>query len=170
MWAFHDGNRKVSVTGKCTQALQLPRRNLRVVRRGDSEDLSREQLESIIESNLSRHWPERSAAIVIDPELEAWVWSESPTLVRALGSQGDFSTLRDWLKQAGFGFNGPVKPARPKEALEKILRQNRKRRSSDLYGKLSSIVTLAACTDPAFEKLRRTLQSWFPALCTNTNE
>jgi hypothetical protein len=126
------------------------------------ERSSREQLESTIERNLSAHWPDRSAAIIIDPELEAWVWTESQTLLRALDWQGDYSTLRDWLQKEGFSFNGPVKPARPKEALELVLRSNRLKRSGDLYKTLARAVTLTACTDPAFEKLRRTLQRWFP--------
>lgn len=125
------------------------------------EHLTREQLEAIIKGNLSRHWPDRSAAIVIDPELEAWVWTESNALVQAIGWSGTFSALRDWLQQTGFDFNGPVKPTKPKEALERVLRHNQKKRSSALYGKLSSTVTLTSCTDPAFEKLCKVLRSWF---------
>ena len=141
-------HRDPGVLREAHNALQAQYRNYRYSlavcdREGCGELASREELESNIETNLSRHWLDRSAAIVIDPELEAWVWTESPALAKAVGWPGDFSSLRAWLLQAGFDFKNPVKPANPKEALEKVLRHNRKRRSSDLYGQLSSTVTLS---------------------------
>lgn len=49
------------------------------------EALSREKLETIIEGNLSIDWDDRAAAIVIDPELENWLWTDSPHVAEAVG-------------------------------------------------------------------------------------
>jgi hypothetical protein len=57
-----------------------------------------------------------------------------------------------------------VKPARPKEAMEAILRHVRKARSSAIYREIAGKVALAGCTDPSFGKFRETLGRWFPAI------
>ncbi len=40
--------------------------------------------------------------IVIDPEIEAWVWSSSPRVPEILGWKGGYKTLRGWLEDEGF--------------------------------------------------------------------
>ena len=128
------------------------------------EGKPREHVESIIAQNLTAHWRDRSAAIVIEPELESWVWTDSPHLTKAIGWPGNPSSLRVWLKQEGFRFDHPIKPLDPKGALERVLRYMQKKKSSALYQQLSRTnVSTADCTDPAFAKLRDTLQKWFPA-------
>ncbi|MBN1910293.1 MAG: hypothetical protein JW818_11180 [Pirellulales bacterium] len=43
------------------------------------ESTSRNEIESELETNLARNgWSDRAAVIVISPELENWVWSDSP--------------------------------------------------------------------------------------------
>ncbi|MFN3325002.1 MAG: hypothetical protein ACK5AZ_16015 [Bryobacteraceae bacterium] len=47
---------------------------------------SREELEGIVQSRLdSNGWHGRASVVAIDPELEAWVWSNSPEVDAALG-------------------------------------------------------------------------------------
>lgn len=101
-------------------------------------------------------------AIVIDPELEAWVWSDSPEVDRIIGWSARQSSVRAWLREQGFAFKQNGKPDRPKEALEKALRIVKKQRSSALYGQIAEKVSLSRCTDRSFVKLRQTLQEWFP--------
>lgn len=47
-------------------------------------------------------------------------------------------------------------------AVERTLYVLKKRRASALYFDLASQMTFERCLDPAFLKLKTTLQSWFP--------
>lgn len=132
-------------------------------REGCGQDRSRETLEAMIEKRLSESgWGERAAAVVIDPELEMWVWSDSPQVDAVLGWQRKSPDLRSWLKAKNFLQKGQAKPERPKEAMELALRTARKSRSSSLYDQLARQVSMGRCIDPAFIKLKTTLQTWFP--------
>jgi len=124
--------------------------------------LPRERLEAMIEKRLENHWSNRAAAIVIDPELENWMWADSPHVAEALGWQGGMSALWAWLRNEGLLAEGQAKPANPQAALHKALRLKNKRKSSSLFKDLASKVSLHTCIDPAFLKLRSILQGWFP--------
>ena len=123
---------------------------------------SRQELERSLEEDLAVSWDERAAAIVLDPELEIWLWSDSPEVDAVLGWQDRNPDLRSWLVQEGFADEPTDKPERPKEATEQALRIARKPRSSALYRRLAQKVSFRRCTDPAFEKLKRVLREWFP--------
>jgi len=130
---------------------------------GQDED-SAEQIESELQGVLAgAGWGNRASVIVPDPELEIWVWSESPHVETELGWSGRRPSLREWLCERGFLEAGQVKPARPKEALEAALREVGKSRSSALFGALAERVSLRKCEDRAFLKLRRILGDWFSA-------
>jgi len=125
----------------------------------------REELEEEVFSGLLRSgWVDRASVIVIDPELENWVFSDSPEVDVAMGWAGRDPSLRSWLKAQGFIMSGQAKPSRPKEAMEAALRHVRMPRSSSIYGQLAERVGLTRCTDRAFIKLINTLQPWFPAM------
>lgn len=133
-------------------------------REGCGFDDSREQIETRVEQKLGQNgWHDRCATIAIEPELEAWVWSDSPHVANALGWSAGQSQLKDWLVQKGHLQPGQTKPARPKEALEAVLRSAQKRRSSAIYEELAQNVGFEQCSDTAFLKLRATLVGWFPA-------
>ena len=126
------------------------------------DQLSRRELEQQVETQLdSGGWGDRAAAIVIDPELEAWVWSDSPEVSSVLGWGVRTPDLRTWLHEQGFPCDGMQKPVRPKEAVERVLREVRKPRSSAIYEELATKVSVRRCTDPAFGKLKETLKAWF---------
>lgn len=127
------------------------------------EHKSRTALEDNIESQLANSgWHDRAAAIVIDPELENWVWSDSPHVDSVLGWEGKNPNLRSWLTTQGFLNNSQRKPIPPKKAMEEALRKVQKARSSALFLQLAQRVGIDRCTDPAFVKLRTRLMSWFP--------
>lgn len=127
------------------------------------EEKSREALEEDLERRLSAAgWENRAAAVVMDPELEVWIWSDSPHVDEVLGWKYRRPTLRSWLVEAGFLTEGELKPERPKEAVEKALRLARKPRSSARYRQLAERVSFHRCEDPAFQKLKEVLQGWFP--------
>jgi hypothetical protein len=125
------------------------------------------KIEEEIRGNLiSSGWAvEACAVIVIDPELEAWIWQDSPHLETAFrfnpAKQG--ASLKDWLKEKELWPEGTAKPPDPKGAVEKTLRFTRIPRSSALYKQITSRVSIRNCEDPAFLKLKETLQNWFPA-------
>lgn len=117
-----------------------------------------------VQKRLSRSgWGDRCAVIVIDPELEAWVWSDSPQVEEVLGWRGRSPALRVWLEEKGYKSPDEPKPSRPKEALEEALRVVGKPRSSAIYRQLGEQVGLARCTDPAFVMLKGVLRTWFPS-------
>jgi hypothetical protein len=127
------------------------------------EHLSRDELEADMERRLAQNgWEGRSAAVVIDPEAEAWFWSDSPHVAEVLGWSSGHASLRDWLMGMGYLQPGAAKPSQPDEALDKALRIAKKARSSSLFRHLAERVSLERCTDPAFLKLKSVLRAWFP--------
>ncbi len=124
---------------------------------------SREELEmSICERLYQAGWAERAAVVAIEPELEAWVWSDSPEVDEALGWRKAGRNLRAELRAKGFLETGNPKPCRPKEAAEWALREVRRPRSSAIYRNLAGAVSLDRCTDPSFAKFKAILREWFP--------
>lgn len=128
------------------------------------ESSTREELEREVEDSLCRTgWEDRSAAIAIDPELEAWVWSDSPEVDAVLGwESGPFDSVRHWLANEGLSTAIDAKPHDPKDAFEAVLRIVRRPRSSAIYQQLAERVSVNRCTDEAFAKLRTQLRLWFP--------
>ena len=113
-------------------------------REGSGKDeLSRDALEREIGDRLSRSgWGDRGEAIVIDPELEIWVWSDSPEVDNTLGWRGRRPALRAWLVEEGLLAEGQSKPDRPKEALAEALFVVRKPPTSALFLELAKTVSL----------------------------
>lgn len=122
------------------------------------------EIAEAIQSNLDKNgWIERSKVIVLDPELEIWVWSDSPEVASCIGWNNDkHGKLADWLRDKQYVQNNDVKPGRPKEALEEALRIIGMPRSSSIYEKLAKNVGFNRCKDNAFQEFKKTLQSWFP--------
>lgn len=144
-----------SFTGQYDHALVL------LDREGSGQaERGRVDLEAEMETRLTESgWEGRAAAVVIDPELEVWVWSDSPHVGPGLGLEKDSNA---WLQDAGFLQPGQIKPVRPKEAVERALRMARRPRSSAIYLNLARRVSTSRCSDPAFLKLKSTLGAWFP--------
>jgi hypothetical protein len=127
------------------------------------ESEAREILERRVEEKLARSgWGDRAAAVVVDPELEAWVWSPSPRVAACLGWPAGLASLVNWLTFRGLWPEGSNKPPQPKQAVEAVLYHVKKPRSSALYARMARTVSLQRCADPAFLKLKDTLQKWFP--------
>ena len=132
-------------------------------REGDS----RQELECEIEQRLSSAgWDNRAAVVVLDPELEVWVWSDSPEVDAVLGWACKTPRLAEWLKNEGYSTSGQTKPNRPKEAMERALRLARKGRSSAIFFELAQRVSVNRCIDPAFLKFKNVLRQWFPKAST----
>ena len=99
--------------------------------------------------------------IVIQPELESWVWNPSPHVDAALGWQGCQPPLREALQAQGLWPPGAPKPPDPKAAVEWAAREARVPRSSSIYRQIAERASTRHCEDRAFGRLRATLQEWF---------
>lgn len=111
-----------------------------------------------ISERVAVTWKE-FAVIVIEPELEAWIMSESPHLVGILHCPKDY---RQILQDAGFWQDNTAKPPQPKEALDHLRRKHRVRVFNADFGKLAQAMSVRQCQDPAFNQLRDHLRAWFP--------
>ena len=120
-----------------------------------------------ISGDICGHMPgcgwatERFAVVVIDPELENWIWQDSPHVAAAV-RHSETASLRDYLRGEGLWPEGASKPVRPKETLEAVLRRARRPRSSAVYREITQKVTTRGCQDAAFRRLVEALQQWFP--------
>jgi hypothetical protein len=130
---------------------------------GATDAQSAADLERELDARLQLQWGPHAKAVVIAPEVDAWVWGADNTLRECLHwpLQG---SIRDWLRGRGFAFDAHGKPTRPKEAMEALVPVHRLPRSSALYEKITGKISLHRCVDPAFLRLRATLAGWFPAV------
>ena len=128
---------------------------------GSDED-SASALVNDLDERLGQVWGDRAKAIVIEPELDAWVWGSDNVMAEVLG-WSENRPIREWLVEQGHRFHPNRKPLRPKEALEMLMSELSQPRSSALYAKVTAKISLPRCNDPAFIRLKETLQSWFPA-------
>lgn len=120
------------------------------------------ELENRVRDLLSiSGWEDRSRVIVLEPELESWVWSDSSVLDECCGWTGQSRPLREWIADQ-FQFQDNGKPVRPKEAFHTVLRMTGKIPSSSLFRELALKVGLKRCQDRAFLQLKATLSDWFP--------
>lgn len=121
------------------------------------ESTTTDELRNELQRKLNHTgWKDRSGVIVLDPELEAWVWSDSIHVSRVLGIQ--YKELKEILGKCP---PGKLKPDNPKELFESILRKSRIPRSSSLYAHLARNVGFQHCTDGAFHQLKSLLHEWF---------
>lgn len=131
-------------------------------RDGCGSQESAESLERQLDTRLrGSGWNDRACTVVIDPELEAWVWSDSPHVDRALGWVDPLHPLKDHLIAERLWDHASPKPTDPKAAMEIALRIARKPRSSAIFSALASTVSFNRCRDRAFRKLRSILVGWF---------
>ena len=128
------------------------------------EKLDPARIEELVARDLSRcGWHERAAAVVLDPELEVWIWVNSPEVDRCLCWSGRHPGLREWLCANDLWPKNAPKPGDPKEALMRALAFLRRPRSPSVYAALAASVHFGRCTDRAFIRFREILQRWFPA-------
>jgi hypothetical protein len=126
---------------------------------GKDTEMSASEIETDIASRLIQNgWsPEQIAVIVLDPELEIWVWSKSPHVKQILNVTDE--QLARVFTQYPRDERG--KPSRPKEAMREALRLGNKPPSASLFKQLAEKVSLNA-SERAFDRLKTTLQAWFP--------
>ena len=156
--------RDPGVLGKCQDYLRpfLPLYGRALVmfdRVGCGSVHSAEDIRWTVKNRLDNAgWYERNHVVVLDPELEIWVWSDSPHVARALKlSPADLQQVL-----AHFPRDVHAKPVDPKGAMESALKMAKLPRSSAIYAALASSVSLNRCRDENFSSLKSILTLWFP--------
>jgi hypothetical protein len=99
--------------------------------------------------------------IVIEPELENWIWQRNDHVAQGLGFEDNAAMSEDGDFRAAWP-KGQEKPREPKELLEKLLRKKHIPRSSFIYKRITSSVSVQGCKDKSFLELRDVLKTWFP--------
>ena len=122
-------------------------------------------LETSLETEfVTRGWEQDQIAfIVLNPELEAWLFGASFHHLERLVNWPQPDSLRDWLIDRGHLTPDLNKPSDPKIAFTTVLRRQRIPPSANLFAELARRVSTRGCQDRAFQKFRATLQRWFPA-------
>lgn len=129
---------------------------------GLEEKRSAEQIEKNVEALLCINgWQGRCAAIVLEPELEIWLWDRHLNVRKAMNSVAAGEVKRILLSEGFLTTENDIKPTRPKEAFELLLRKNNQKRSSSLFAGLAKEIDMRQCSDRAFAKLLTTLREWF---------
>ena len=127
------------------------------------ENISSRDLQTQINEEFARStWGMRAKAIVLSPELESWIWSDSPHVDDVAGWKNRKPPLRQWLADQGWLQKNEVKPRQPKEAFRAALREAQTPRSASLYKQIAEKVSLHKCSDTAFREFKSILQRWFP--------
>ena len=126
------------------------------------ENIPAMDLQKQINEEFARStWGERAKAIVLSPELESWIWSDSPHIDSVAGWKDRNPPLRRWLTNQGWLQKGEVKPRQPKEAFRAALREAQTPRSASLYEQIAEKVSLNKCNDTAFQEFKSIMQRWF---------
>jgi hypothetical protein len=111
---------------------------------------------------LSTGWQEGTFQVIaIDPELETWIWQQNDHVARNLGFSSRIELMKDDSIRASWP-SGQYKPSCPKETLEAVLRKRNIPRSSAIYKRITSQVSIRGCKDSSFQLLLQTLRRWFP--------
>jgi len=96
--------------------------------------------------------------IVIDPELEIWIWKGWIHFHR-LSERTERRKIIEWLRE--HEVPNSYKPDEPKDLFEKFCRHFRVKKSSANYRRISEKTSLRGCTDRAFNKFMNALTRWF---------
>jgi len=116
----------------------------------------------IIDNLNLNGWDGRCAVVVIEPELEAWLWQDNVNVEAAVRHIRPPS-LRDYLLAEGEWPQDEWKPISPKESIQRVIRANHAGPHTLVYARIAKSVTVRGCLDPAFVHFARTLCDWFGA-------
>ncbi len=126
-----------------------------------AENYDLQRIEKSIEVKLNENgWSNRNSVVIINPEVENWVWVKSPYLAKAI-NWNSLSELENWLLENKLILENHTKPTDPKGAFEKALRKSKTPRSSSIYEEIAKNASFKQCSDIAFEKMKNQLFRWF---------
>lgn len=129
---------------------------------GMEQNCTPAELQSSLDEAFTRGaWGANAKTVLLYPELEAWVWSDSPHVESEIRWNDSRVSLTDWMIQKQWLSQGQVKPPRPKEALDAALHRAGQPHSASLFGRLASTISFQRCADPSFRYFLQTLHKWF---------
>ena len=141
-------------------------------------------IEGLVQARAS--WERsRFEVILIQPELEAWIWQRNPHVAEAFEFTGCDAELWTFLasqalrldkerKKHRFVPANPLaqlppawptnqaKPENPKGLVEALAHLCQSGPTSGIFNEISSTISVRGCKDLAFLRLRDTLRRWFP--------
>lgn len=117
-----------------------------------------EKIREHITEALKPAWDE-FVVIVLEPEIEAWLWQDNPNVAKALKCREDFRTV---LHYSEHWPQGQAKPHDPKDAWQYLCRKQRADSSNAVFKRLAASVATKHCQDEAHKLLVNTLRTWFP--------
>lgn len=154
---FHEaGELLAGYTGRADHALIVLDRAWQGAPADTGPELER-QLELSLEVSTAG-W---ARAVVIDPELEVWIFSDSPHVAAVLGWPQPMGEMRSALENEDLWRDGDAKPKDPKATVDWLLHRTRRPRSSSLFRELAGKVSLQRCEDRSFLRLASLLRGWF---------
>ena len=97
--------------------------------------------------------------VVIEPELEQWIWTKKPTHLAKL-----FNTNEENIRNIAniYNYDFTNKPKDPKELFIAMLKYFEIPHSADCFRTLVKNCSFEKCTDANFLDLRTILHNWFP--------
>lgn len=111
-------------------------------------------------------WEEnRFSVIVIEPELESWLWAPNKNIAQAFG-HSDFNELRKLLETEQLWNPGEPKPHDLKGARDLAAKLGGKKTGGPIFKNAFEAISRRAldrCIEPGFIKLRAAMSEWFPA-------
>lgn len=119
-------------------------------------------LELEIELRLRQNgWEgDRARVVVVDPELEIWLWVRSPLLGQLLGWEA--GALFEWLETEALWPRGSPKPPSPKRAFRSAIHRAGRSPSASMFKTAAERIDFRGCEDRAFLRLLGALRAWFP--------
>ena len=104
-------------------------------------------------------WHDRCEVVVVDPELEVWLWQNSPHVKQALMFSG---SLRQHLQDNGQWPAGAPKPLEPKETIQALVKAKKALKTKVVYSRIARSISIQGCTDQSFDLFANTIRLWFP--------
>jgi hypothetical protein len=119
----------------------------------------------ITKNMLGTGWKEDSfCVVVIDKELEAWLWAPNVNVAKAFG-HGDFDEMREALAQKNLWDEGAPKPNDLKAARNLAAKLGGRKTGGPIFRGVFEGISRRACDlcqENGFISMRRALQTWFP--------
>jgi hypothetical protein len=111
---------------------------------------------------------DRCEVVAIEPELEAWAWSDRRALFEALSQdlrEGDRHLWKATVEKETV----VARLSDPEAELAKLRERHRIPASSAQFRRFAKFARIDRCADPAFVRLREALRRWFPPGIANGN-
>lgn len=125
------------------------------------ENKSTDEIARDIREKLDKSgWESRSSVIVINPELENWIWVNESRIQDAISWELE-TGIYEWLHRNNLKRHDVTKPDNPKEAFEAALKLCHTPRSSSIYYQISSRSSYKDCQDVSFRNMISQLKTWF---------